>query len=271
MALIAMCCYDTEENQRSELTRRTLECIIETGDLVKHRLIVVDNNSCKATSEVYKWLLNYVIDTEYATGMNPNISIIGLKENVGTAEAINQAIRLRRPGESVIKLDNDIIIHSTGWVEKLQEAIDIDNNIGVIGLKRRDLIQSPWHPDPQYRSEMILLPHEPGQRWVTIEKTADIIGSCTMFNYRLLDKVGYLRQPGKYGFEDNLLCHRAHLAGFYNCFLNHIDIEHIDPGDTPYQIWKEKHSGEMFPEYHALVHAMIEGKEPIYYNPFETQ
>lgn len=269
MSMIAMAVFDTEENQRSELTRRTLECIIDTVDLFKHRLIVVDNNSCKATREVYQWLLNYIIDTEYATGMQPNISIIDMKENVGTAQAINQAIRLRRPGESVIKIDNDVVIHYSGWVDLMEEAVFIDPMIGVIGLKRKDLIQTPWHPDPQYRSEMILLPHTPGHKWITIERTPDIIGTCTMFNSLLLDKVGFSRQPGKYGFEDNLMCHRSHLAGFYNCFLSHIEIDHIDPGTPEYTEWKAKHSSELFPEYHKLVHDMIAGKEPIYYNPFE--
>jgi hypothetical protein len=65
------------------------------------------------------------------------------------------------------------------------------------------------------------------------------------------------------------MCHRSHLAGFYNCFLNHIDIDHIDEGAPEYSEWKAKHSAELFPEYHKLVHAMIKGEESIYYNPYE--
>jgi GT2 family glycosyltransferase len=265
-----MAVFDTEENQRTALTRRTLECLIETVDLVKHRLIVIDNNSCKATRDVYQWLLNYIVDTEYATGMQPSISIIDMPENVGTAEAINQAIRLRRPGEPVIKMDNDVVIHSNSWVEEMEQAIARDPQIGICGLKRKDLIQTTWHHDPHFRSEYKMLPHSPGERWICVEKSGDIIGTCTMYNPLLLDKIGYLQQIKKYGYDDNIACHKSHLSGFYNCFLSHIEIDHIDPGDTPYQDWKHKHSSECTESYKQLIYDLIAGKKPIYYNPFSN-
>jgi GT2 family glycosyltransferase len=266
MSLIAMAVYDTEENQRSELTRRTLECIIDTVDLVKHRLIVVDNNSCKATQMVYKWLMEYMIDTEYATGMQPNISIIGLKENAGTARAINQAWKLRRPGEHCIKMDNDIIVNSCGWVEELEEAIRRDPKIGQVGLKRKDCWEWPGHEHPDWRSELHMLPHVPGEPWQIVEKVKHVIGSCVMHSAAMLDKVGYLYQPSLYGYDDVIMSHRTHLAGFYSCFLPHVDIDHIDPGETPYQDWKQKHSGEQTQAVINLVHEMYNGTKPIYYD-----
>jgi glycosyltransferase involved in cell wall biosynthesis len=190
-------------------------------------------------------------------------------ENLGTAKALNLVIKCRRGMENVVKIDEDIVIHDSGWADIMEEAIELDSKIGVIGLKRKDLIQNPAHPDPEFRSQYILLPHIPGHRWNIIERTADIIGSCTMFNYMLLDKIGYSFQPGKYGFEDNLTCHRSHLAGFYNCFIPYINIDHIDPSAPKYQTWKEKHSSDMFPEFHKLVHDMKAGRKSIYYNPFE--
>lgn len=266
MALIAMAVYDTEENKRSELTRKTLECIIETVDLVKHRLIVVDNNSCKATQEVYRWLLNYMVDTEYATGMQPNINIAGSNENVGTARAINKAWKLRRPGEHCIKMDNDIIVNSPGWVDELEEAIRRDPKIGQVGLKRKDCWEHPGHGQPDFRSELHMLPHVPGEPWQIVEKVKHVIGSCVMHSAALLDKVGYLYQPSLYGYDDVIMSHRCHLAGLYSCFLPHINIDHIDPGDTPYQGWKERHSAEQTDEVIKLVHAMMRGEKSIYYN-----
>jgi GT2 family glycosyltransferase len=264
-AMIAMAVFDTEENQRTELTRQTLECIIETVDLVKHRLIVVDNNSCKATRSVYQWLLNYIVDTEYATGMQPNIDIIDLPENVGTARAINQAWKLRRPGEHCIKMDNDIIINYPGWVDEMEEAIGRDPNIGQVGLKRKDCWEWPGHESPDFKSELHMLPHIPGEPWQIVEKVKHVIGSCVMHNSALLDKVGYLYQPSLYGYDDVIMSHRTHLAGMYSCFLPHINIDHIDPGDTPYQSWKERHSGEQTQAVINLVHEMYNGTKPIYY------
>lgn len=264
MALISMVVYSTEENRKDEYLRKTLEYLHYTVDFDKHRLMLSVNGATPETNKIIGISNN---------GGDYNIieRVIYNDDNLGTAEALNKIIALRNPGEHIIKIDDDVVINNGGWADLMEECVAIDPTIGVIGLKRKDLIQTPWHPDPQYRSELVLLPHTPGHRWITIERTPDVIGTCTLFNSLLLDKIGYSRQPGKYGFEDNLMCHRAHLAGFYNCFLNHIDIDHIDEGAPSYQDWKAKHSSELFPEYHRLVHAMIKGEEPIYYNPFESK
>jgi GT2 family glycosyltransferase len=265
MALIAMCCYDTEENQRTELTRQTLECIIDTVDLVKHRLIVVDNASCDETQKLYKWLWEYGIDTMNATGQGLDITINKLPQNTGTARAINQAWKLRRPGEHCIKMDNDIIVNSPGWVDELEEAIRRDPNIGQVGLKRKDLWEHPSHPENDFKSALHMLPHVPGEPWQIVERVKRVIGSCVMHGAALLDKVGYLYQPGLYAYDDVIMSHRTHLAGFYSCFLPHINIDHIDPGGTPYQSWKEKYAGEQTQQVIGLVHEMYNGTKPIYY------
>lgn len=261
MALIAMVVYSTDENGKDEYLKKTLQHLAYTVDFNKHRLILSVNGFTAETTKTIEIFSHGTLKIIERTIYND--------DNIGTAGAINKIITLRNPGEHVIKIDDDVVINNGGWADLMEEAVSIDPLIGIIGLKRKDLIQTPWHPDPQYRSELILLPHTPGHKWITIERTPDIIGTCTLFNSLLLDKVGFSRQPGKYGFEDNLFCHRSHLAGFYNCFLNHVDIDHIDEGAPKYSEWKAKHSAELFPEYHRLVHAMIKGDEPIYYNPYE--
>lgn len=252
-----MVVFSTEENGKDKYLERTLESLQRTVNFKDNRLILSINGFTDETNKIV---------SNYSTIIS---EVIVNNSNLGTAEALNHVIKRRKAKENVVKIDDDIVISQSYWVDIMQEAIEIDNRIGIIGLKRKDLIQHPDHPDPQFKSHLISLPHIPGHRWVTIERTADIMGSCTMFNYRLIDKIGYSRQPGKYGFEDNLYCHRSHLAGFYNCFAVGIEIDHIDEGQTPFQKWKEKHSGDLFPEYHALVHRMIKGEESIYYNPFE--
>jgi GT2 family glycosyltransferase len=260
MALIAMAVHDTEENGRSEYTRLTLESLAKTVDWNKHRLFIIDNNSCGITNKIY---------FDFGEN-NKNIKFIllGNYENIGTAEAINLAWQHRLPGEHCIKMDNDVVINQVGWVDEMVEAIEREPLIGIVGLKRKDIIQTTWHPDPNYRSELIMLPHEPGQRWINIEKTNDIIGTCIMFNSSLLDKIGYLFQPGLYGYDDVLASHRSHLAGFMNCFLNHIDIDHIDTKAGSYQDWKHKHSGEHTAEMIKIFREYVNGERSIYYNPF---
>lgn len=254
MALIAMAVWDTEENQRAELTRKTLDSLFKTVDLNKHRLIVVDNNSCKRTQDL---LLEF---------SSMNYMIISRKENIGTARAINRAWNLRNPGEHCIKIDNDVVINTPGWVEGMEEAIRRDPLIGQVGLKRKDCWEWPGHEHDDWRSELHMLPHIPGEPWQIVEKVKHVIGTCVMHSSALLDKVGFLYQPGLYGFDDVIMSHRTHLAGFYSCFLPHINIDHIDPGGTPYQSWKEKYAGEQTQQMIALVHEMYNGTKPIYYS-----
>lgn len=253
MALIIMCCYDTEENGRSEYTRRTLQCLCETVNWQKHSIVVVDNNSCEETKKEISFI------KELGT-------LITLKENVGTAKAVNLGIKLRKEGEYVLKVDNDVVIHKSGWVDELEEAIEREPTIGVLGLKRKDLRQTPYDPDPNFKSELIQLPHESGQKWITVERTNDIMGTCTMLNWRLLDKIGYYHQPGKYGFDDTLMNLRSLLAGFINCFLPHINMDHIDAGGNDYVNVKQQQAGAVWDDYRHMHDDYVNGVLPLYYD-----
>lgn len=256
-----MAVYDTEENKRTEITAATLDCLLSTVDFKKHRLIIIDNNSCQETKDMFNRMFSLHC-------MPPDsIQVITMVRNWGTARAINQAWKMRQPGEHCIKMDNDIIVNACGdWVDELEEAIRRDSAIGQVGLKRKDCWEWPGHEHPDWRSELHMLPHIPGEPWQIVEKVKHVIGSCVMHSAALLDKVGYLYQPSLYGYDDVIMSHRTHIAGFYSCFLPHINIDHIDPGDTPYQDWKQKHSAEQTQAVIDLVHEMYNGTKPIYYN-----
>lgn len=254
MSLIAVAVYDTEENKRSEYTEKTLLSILKTVDLRVHQLIVVDNNSCEETKQI----LN-----EWQSKMK--IKVITLPENIGTARAINKAWKLRKPGQHCIKMDNDVVINQYGWVESMEEAIDRDPKIGIVGLKRKDLAERPDSDNEWYRSALYFLAHEPGQSWIPFEEVQHVMGTCQMFSSHCLDKLGYLNQPGIYGFDDSLASFRARVAGFVVGFLPHIQIDHIDNFETPY--WKVKNdlAGEQMDAYNKLIQEYANGTRPIYY------
>ena len=252
MALIAMAVFDTEENDRTKYTERTLSSLYQTVDSALHRVIVVDNASCEETKAVLGHYVHLgLID-----------KLITLDENVGTAKAINKAWQLRQPNEHCIKMDNDVVIHSEGWADDMEKAIALDPTIGIVGLKRKDCWENPNRTD-FYKSEMHLLGGG-NHRWLPIEKVNHVMGTCQMFNSALLDKIGYLYQPRLYGFDDSLAAVRCQVAGFYSCFLPHIEIDHIDTGETPYQKWKENHAGEDMRIFNELKNAYINGTKPIY-------
>lgn len=255
MSLVAMAVHDTDENQRSEYTYQTLYSLRRTVDLHKHRLFVIDNNSCRRTKEMLE-----VMSKE----RHHKFTVITMPENVGTAGAINQAWKHKRTGENLIKMDNDCVIHSSGWVDEMDRAIERDPNIGIIGLKRKDLIENPWRND-DYKSELVMLPHKDFESWIIVEKVKHVIGTCQMYSAALIEKIGYLYQPSLYGYDDVLASYRSQVAKFYNCFLPHIEIEHIDNRETPYWQWKRNEAAKGDIEHQRTVHEYLTGKRSIYY------
>jgi len=244
-----MAVYDTVENGRTKYTKETLNSLINTVDEKEHRIIIVDNGSCEETK---KLLVAY-----YHLG----IQIITNTENVGTAKAINQAWAYRKPNETVIKMDNDVVINNYGWVEEMELAMKL-GSYGILGLKRKDLMQSP-NANNHWKTELKMLPHEKGDNWVVVEESADIMGTVQMFHPELINKMGGLMQAGVYGFDDTLACIRAILLGYKLAFLPHIDIDHIDVGGDAYTEWKRKYAGEKMEEFYKIKDGLINGTIPI--------
>ena len=268
MSLIIMACHDTDENLRTQFTLRTLQCLLTSVDWTKgHRLIVVDNGSCAATKQLLA--TQAPAFRKASGGLNEDtMFVITLPGNIGTAKAINKGLLTRRPGEYCVKIDNDVVIHSYDWLEQMHEAMSRMPQIGVLGLKRRDLAESPHSINTDQRSRYLEVPHEVGQRWHIVEECRHVMGTCTMLSPALLDRVGYFNQAGGlYGFDDSLMCVRSTVAGYYNCFLHGIDIDHIDPGGTPYAAWKQKHAGETLLKYAAEEAAYKNGVKDIYCDP----
>lgn len=256
MALIAMAVYSTEENGKDDYLNQTCSYLKNTVDFTKHRMFF----SINAKTNYTKGIINQWL---------PHSSIQESSNNIGTAEAINKCWHYRVPGENCIKMDDDVIIHHQDWIYLMEEAIRRDPKIGQVGLKRRDLVESPWNTDSFYQSSLEMLPHQPGEKWITIENVNHVMGTCVMHSSALLDKIGYLKQPKLYGFDDSLASLRSRLAGFKNVFLTAVDIEHIDPGTSPFQKWKENHASECWKQYHEIVSDYQTGKESLYYNPFK--
>ena len=256
MSLISMAVFSTDENKKDECLAKTLKSLDETVNFKRHRLML----SVNGATEVTKRIIHNNRDIIEKVFWN--------ETNLGTAEAINLIWKERKPGEHAIKCDDDYVVHSSGWADEMEEAISVNPLIGQVGLKRKDCIETPYHNDPYFRSELIQLQHIPGHNWIIIEKAHHVMGTCVMHSSALLDKVGFLRQPHLYGYDDVLMSARSRGAGFINCFLSHIKIDHIDDGQTPYQTWKERHAGQYAPMIGDLMNKYIKGDD-IYYNPFQ--
>lgn len=262
MATIIMAVHDTDDNGRTAFTKETLHSLSVTVDLTTHTLLVIDNGSCAATKELLaQQVKNRII-----------YQVLTLEENIGTAAAINLGIRARSMGEPCIKLDNDVTFQYTGWVDEMEVVMAKEPAIGILGLKRRDLEERPDHESPLFRSELIMLPHEPGDRWTVVERVQNMMGTCTMFSPDLLDAIGYMRQATEYGLDDYDFSVRSRQAGFINCFLPHIPITHIDTGaNEQYAEWKKARAAEAWPKMVELARGYMDGTVPLYYDGSEDR
>lgn len=257
-ALIAMAIHDTEENKRHIYTRRCIDRLRHTDAPMHDVYFVSSGTTCDETLEY----LDDISGEGWAT-------VMYLRENVGTAAAINEAWRHRGNGQPAIKMDNDVYIHAAEWVAPMLEAIRREPRLGIVGLKRKDCWEHPGHANADLRSTLLMLPREAGMTWLFVEKVFHVMGTCQMYSPALLDRIGYLYQPGLYGYDDVLSAHRCVAAGMFSAFLPHIEIDHIDPGDTPFQTWKERHSGKYTDEVIRIAAEYRAGARSIYYNPYE--
>jgi len=253
--LIAMAVHDTVENNRTWMTEATLRSLAETVDWSKHRLIISDNGSCRATLELYQVFLK----------VSNKLSVIYNHYNLGTAKAINEAWQYRKAGEHCVKMDNDVVIHQAGWSDWMEDVFERDPTIGIVGLKRKDLMESP-HAEGGMKSALRMLLHAKGQRWLVVEEVDGVIGTCQAYSSKLLDDIGYLKQPGVYGFDDALASIRARIAGFKRCFLCGFEIEHLDPGGDAYCRWKIDRANEYWPEFNTEVLLLEAGAKDVYYD-----
>lgn len=252
--LLAMAVYDTEENNRSWMTRATLWSLSQTVNWDRHRLFIVDNGSCLQTQR-------YIRE---ASAFLP-LTLLQQNENLGTARAINLAWQFREPGEHAVKMDNDVVIRQIGWADWIEDVFTRAPGVGICALKRKDLAESPWAAGDM-KSRLWMVPHLAGERWLVVEEVRGVMGTVQGFSSALLDKIGYLTQPSIYGFDDSLASLRSRLAGYKNVFLHGFEIDHIDRGGDAYCQWKRDEAARQFPAFNALVLQYEAGILPLYYD-----
>lgn len=262
---IVITVYALDGSPKIDYAKRTLLNILHCTNLSDNELFISDNGSCQEMLDFYKKFIESFNDIY--PKQNLTVSLNG--ENLGTSGGLNLGIKNRLPNQYIIKRDDDTIVTDDKWVEKMEECFERFDNLGILGLKRNDLIQHPDHENTAYRTVIKYLKHERGQTWIPIELCDDIIGTCTMFSPKLLDKVGYGFQPSKYGFDDVLWSLRSKIAGFQNAFLPTIPIDHIDTGEGEFVMWKQKHAGEVMEDFCEIAEDYKSGVRDIYYNPFE--
>lgn len=179
---------------RLEFTQKAIEGLHATATL-PYVLTVVDNGSTDGSRE---WLESQRRDGRISR-------LVLLDENVGVAKAANLGWALEPGAKYFVKLDNDMVLTKSGWLEEMVSILDASDDIGMIAA----------NVEPRSFPEF----HEYGVRFRV--KRGTLGGACVMIPRRVHDRLGFWSEHyGKYGEEDFDYGFRSMLSGYRNVYLS---------------------------------------------------
>ncbi|MCX7817050.1 MAG: glycosyltransferase [Syntrophales bacterium] len=193
----------------------------EDGKVVKYENIHLKNqkktnkNKC-TTQDTIKFL--------------SNIKIIENGKNLGFAEGNNRGIAVSN-GEFIVIINNDVVV-TPGWLEKMIEAIDWSENLGIAGPLTNFVSGPQMVRSVKYNTKTLEGLNEFSEQ---IAKTYDghseifwrVVGFCMLIKREVINKIGGFDTRFRIGnFEDDDFSLRANIAGFKSvivgdCFVHH--------------------------------------------------
>jgi len=202
--LLSVICYN-----RLNDTTRTIQALRDTYTFDEAEVLIVDNASVDGTGD---WLLEQV-----DLGLLKPENVMLLDENIGCPRALNLVLESqRKPGQHFIKVDNDVLLVTPGWVEMLVRFLDQHPNVAMA---------SPWYAELETGNQGRVYEQHAG--WWRI---FPVIGHCCVHRGEFLDQTGFFDVLGDdhlYGFEDNLMAHRAGAMGLDCAIVTTVVLENI--------------------------------------------
>jgi len=181
-------------------THGCLESIRARTDL-PYELIVVDNGSTDGT-------------VEYLSGQS-DVRLVANKVNRGFPAAANQGIEAAR-GQQILLLNNDTLV-TTGWLERMLDALHADPQIGLVG-PCSNAVSGPQQVTAGYSDLASLdgFAWEWGKDHAGQTEACDrLVGFCLLIRRPVVDSIGLLDERFGIGnFEDDDYCLRAAQAGY---------------------------------------------------------
>ena len=233
---------------RLELTVESLGSLVKKTDMADLEIHVVDNGSSDGTPH---WLAEW-------KRRRPNVTVTLLPVNIGCPRALNLALRDRQPGQHLVKMDNDVRIETENWLPRMLLFLkDCEEAGAFVGMA------APAYEE-MGRYERVLSEQtfvgasntEWAVRWMNF-----IPGHLVLYTSTLMGLAGFFDVLGDdhlYGFEDNIMCHKANvlrmrLAGVGNVRCTMLQRASALGGEA-----REEHVAHFRPMYRQRVQALVE-------------
>jgi GT2 family glycosyltransferase len=198
-------------------TITTIESVVNSDSFRDVVFYIVDNGSKD------KRLISYLNKIQDRF----DVKVSFFSKNIGCPCALNYVLQFRKKGQHFIKIDNDVKIACSNWLQLWLNLIEINPDIGLIGGFYKKAFSYnrfvAWHIN-QYENLKI--------RWAEVYPA---MGRFMFHHGEFLDKVGAFEVLSKnhlYGFEDLLMCSKAKKLNKKIAILPKVKIEHLQKADN---------------------------------------
>lgn len=210
-------------------TYQTLWSLATTGALADAEYVVWDNGSVDDTRDMLRDLEELgILDWD---------RVFLSQENIGCPQALNRIMRsYRKPGQHFIKVDNDVVLETNGWVNKLVAFLEEHEQVAMA---------SAWYDELKDESQQgrIKVRHD---GWI---EAFPVVGHCVIHRGSFLDYTGYfdvLAPDHLYGFEDVLMAHRAAAMRLKCAIVQDVRLRNIQRHSS---LDQSEHDGERTREH----------------------
>ncbi len=189
---------------RLGLTARNLTALLDTED--DFQLHIIDNCSMDDSWE-------YICDLKDSR----IISRTKFAVNAGPIHAVNYNLSKRKKGQYFITVDNDVNIHTPGWVSGFLDVFKAFPMLGILGAVSKEYFN-------RYRLPLIKRQLD-GTCYLEIHK-GFVEGCCQCLRPELLELLGYWSEENCMG--DMEICHRtARYTPYKMGFIPGVEIDQL--------------------------------------------
>lgn len=195
--------------------------------------VIVDNGS---TDETPRLLEEFATSVKEASA---SVCLIRNENNVGCSTGRNQGMERSR-GEYVVFVDNDVMLRTRTWCERMVAALEADHTLGAVGPK----LVYPFPPfliqfaggnvSPSGRVEFAGRGEPRDEtRFNSPRCVQCFITACMMVPQRVIQKVGEFDEAfNPVQYEDIDYCYRIREQGWQILYLPEVEFYHFENSTT---------------------------------------